>query len=110
MNPLLLLALIPCFHGFEISENYAHHVSLKSEHEFEVYWSTTGKNPNDFITFEVHAKTKGYVALGFSPNGAMAGADIVVGGVNDQTNQPYLQVNDLGTSDWYYYYEYRRTG
>ena len=28
-------------------------------------------------------KTRGYVALGLSPNGAMKGSDIVVGWVND---------------------------
>ena len=33
--------------------------------------------------FHVAVETKGYVGFGFSPNGGMTGADIVIGGVYD---------------------------
>ncbi|XP_028841164.1 DBH-like monooxygenase protein 2 homolog [Denticeps clupeoides] len=33
------------------------------------------------ITFQVTARTTGWVGFGFSPNGGMAGSDIVIGGV-----------------------------
>ncbi|KAB5540062.1 hypothetical protein PHYPO_G00097030 [Pangasianodon hypophthalmus] len=35
----------------------------------------------DTITFEVTVNTTGWVGFGFSPNGGMAGSDIVIGGV-----------------------------
>lgn len=35
----------------------------------------------DTITFEVTAKTTGWVGLGLSPSGGMAGSDIFIGGV-----------------------------
>lgn len=44
------------------------------------------------ILFRVEAKTKGYVGIGFSPNGGMEGADILIGGVNDNDLKPYLMV------------------
>ena len=36
------------------------------------------------ITFELHVETLGYVALGFSPNGGMAGADMFVAWVDSK--------------------------
>lgn len=45
------------------------------------------------IAFKVEARTKGYVGIGFSPNGGMKGADIVVGWVDDATGQPFLLVS-----------------
>lgn len=35
----------------------------------------------DTITFQVTVNTTGWVGFGFSPNGGMAGSDIVIGGV-----------------------------
>ncbi|XP_041755299.1 DBH-like monooxygenase protein 2 homolog [Coregonus clupeaformis] len=38
------------------------------------------------ITFQLTFKTTGWVGFGFSPNGDMAGADIVIGGVGPKAN------------------------
>ncbi|XP_046692570.1 DBH-like monooxygenase protein 2 homolog [Silurus meridionalis] len=38
----------------------------------------------DTITFEVTANTTGWVGFGFSPNGGMAGSDILIGGVGPE--------------------------
>lgn len=38
------------------------------------------------ITFELVVNTTGWVGLGFSPNGAMKGADIVIGGIGTAGN------------------------
>ncbi|KAK6306094.1 hypothetical protein J4Q44_G00230190 [Coregonus suidteri] len=38
------------------------------------------------ITFQLTFKTTGFVGFGFSPNGDMAGADIVIGGVGPKAN------------------------
>ncbi|KAF2880698.1 hypothetical protein ILUMI_25476, partial [Ignelater luminosus] len=42
------------------------------------------------ILFRVEAKTRGYVGIGFSPNGGMEGADIVLGWIDDRTSKAYL--------------------
>ena len=54
-------------------------IPLDAAETFFVAWQQTGTQ----ITFEIQVKTRGYVALGLSPNGAMKGSDIVVGWVND---------------------------
>ena len=52
---------------------------LDAAETFFVAWQQTETQ----ITFEILVKTRGYVAFGLSPNGAMKGSDIVVGWVND---------------------------
>ncbi|VEN40094.1 unnamed protein product, partial [Callosobruchus maculatus] len=42
------------------------------------------------ILFRVEARTRGYVAIGFSPDGKMENADMVMGWVDDRRNQPFL--------------------
>lgn len=81
------------FAAIEPSENYSHHVTLKANGEYELYWKVSGFNGNDVITFEIIANTSGWVGLGLSPNGAMTNADIFLGGVNDTTNAGYLYVS-----------------
>lgn len=44
------------------------------------------------ISFRVEAKTKGYIGIGFSPNGGMEGADIVIGWIDDNDSKAYLLV------------------
>lgn len=44
------------------------------------------------ISFRIEAKTKGYVGIGFSPNGGMEGADILIGWVDDRDLKPHLLV------------------
>lgn len=45
------------------------------------------------ILFRVEARTMGYVGIGFSPDGGMQGADIVLGWVDDRSGQGYLLVS-----------------
>jgi hypothetical protein len=49
----------------------------------------------DGIEFLVEAATRGYVGVGFSPGGRMAAADIVLGWVDDNTDEVYLVVSSL---------------
>ncbi|XP_018333725.1 MOXD1 homolog 1 [Agrilus planipennis] len=42
------------------------------------------------ISFRIEAATRGYIGLGFSPNGGMEGADIVLGWIDDNTGKAYL--------------------
>lgn len=44
------------------------------------------------ILFRVEARTKGYVAIGFSPDGGKEHADIVLGWIDDRTLKPHLLV------------------
>ncbi|XP_074030668.1 MOXD1 homolog 1 isoform X1 [Leptinotarsa decemlineata] len=42
------------------------------------------------ILFRVEARTRGYVGLGFSPDGKMEKSDIILTWVDDRLNQPFL--------------------
>lgn len=45
------------------------------------------------VAFRLEARTRGYVGIGFSPTGGMAGADVAVGWVDDVTGQAFLLVS-----------------
>lgn len=45
------------------------------------------------ILFRVEARTRGYIGIGFSPNGGMEDADIVIGWVDDRNGRAYLHVS-----------------
>lgn len=64
---------------------WTHHAVLDREGKVHLFW-TPGMQD---ITFEVQAETKGYIGLGFSPDGGMTNSDIVVGWVIN--NVPTLQ-------------------
>jgi len=57
--------------------HWAHSADL--DRNFVVYW-TPGQ---DDITFEVQVRTLGYVGFGFSPDGKMRSADMVIGWVRN---------------------------
>ncbi|XP_036418630.1 LOW QUALITY PROTEIN: DBH-like monooxygenase protein 1 homolog [Colossoma macropomum] len=79
----VLLATLLCSgrsrgHGFE------HSAALDAGGRYVVKW----KFDETSITFEIEAETMGYIGFGLSPNGAMASADLVIGGVANGI--PYL--------------------
>ncbi|PSN48992.1 MOXD1 2 protein [Blattella germanica] len=55
--------------------------SAELDPNYTVFW-TPGQED---ITFEVQVRTLGYVGFGFSEDGKMPGADLVVGWVKDGT-------------------------
>jgi len=74
---VLLLALLGA--GASSESTHSHHAVLDRDGKVVLYWT-----PRDVdIIFELHVETHGWVGLGFSPNGGMAGADIVVAWVTD---------------------------
>ncbi|XP_077208807.1 DBH-like monooxygenase protein 1 [Paroedura picta] len=81
--PLLLL----CCWGLPpvVGRHYPHSAVLDGASRYRLSWAPQGSA----IAFRLEVRTQGYVGFGFSPTGAMASADIVVGGV-DRGN-PYLQ-------------------
>ncbi|XP_058985307.1 MOXD1 homolog 2-like [Musca domestica] len=56
--------------------NWDHSVDLNED--FRILW----KIINQDITFEIQARTMGYVGFGFSPDGNIAGSDMAIGWVN----------------------------
>ncbi|CAL8092372.1 unnamed protein product [Orchesella dallaii] len=72
--------------GF-LSENqyeWTHHIKLPSG--IEVRWIHTDP---EYITFQMRGPERGYISIGFSPNGGMSGADMFVGWV-DSKGQGHL--------------------
>ncbi|XP_033106239.1 DBH-like monooxygenase protein 1 homolog [Anneissia japonica] len=59
------------------SINEDHEIVLSGEYNFVLKWRVDG----DYIFLEISADTNGYLAIGFSENGGMPGADIVAGWV-----------------------------
>lgn len=57
--------------------------------DYRILWSFS-PTPQD-ITFELQVRTLGYVGFGFSKDGRMAGADMVIGWVDH--GQVYFQVS-----------------
>ena len=79
---LVLLAISACSISFAMvtpSETFSKSVSLVKDDFYHLFW----KSDNTSITFEVHAKVKGWVGFGLSPTGSMENADIVIGWVKD---------------------------
>ena len=72
-------------------KNYTHTLIVNDDDptQYVIFWKLI--NDNDEIQFEVHCRTTGWVGLGFSPNGGMAGSDVVIGWVKD--GEAYLQVS-----------------
>ncbi|XP_058422241.1 DBH-like monooxygenase protein 1 isoform X2 [Diceros bicornis minor] len=64
---------------------FAHRTLLDPDGEYWLSWGPRGGR----LAFRLEVRTAGYVGFGFSPTGAMAAADIVVGGVAH--GRPYLQ-------------------
>lgn len=86
--PLLVLwALLPRATAGDSGRTFPHRTVLDAEGKYWLRWG-----PRDGrLAFRLEVRTAGYVGFGFSPTGAMAAADIVVGGVAH--GRPYLQVS-----------------
>lgn len=98
--------LIPCFiKGTHLAVNYprrekralpevqdaiqwTHSQVLDDRGDLILRWQPRHKE----ILFRVEGRTRGYVGVGFSPHGGMAGADIVLGWVDDRTLKVHLLV------------------
>ena len=72
------------------TESYRHSLSLDEMENYYLFWTFD----EDFITFEVHVKTQGWVGFGMSSTGGMKGADIVVGWVKNGQAQLHVSLNE----------------
>lgn len=80
----LLLLLVAC-------EDWTHYTVLDGKGKYHLYW----KLPDDIradseIVFQTEVEAKGYVGFGLSPNGGMAGSDIITGWIKN--GEVYFQV------------------
>ncbi|CAL8122548.1 unnamed protein product [Orchesella dallaii] len=66
---------------------YSHREVVDQEGNVLVEWIADPKKPD--VLFNITAKTRGYVSLGFSKTGKMTRSDIVIGGVGKNA-VPYL--------------------
>ncbi|XP_025837314.1 MOXD1 homolog 2 [Agrilus planipennis] len=83
---LVLCVLLCCLSASLVrSARWAHSAMLSPD--YRLLWSL-GPGPQD-ITFELQVRTLGYVGFGFSKNGQMAGADMIIGWVDQ--GQVYFQ-------------------
>ncbi|XP_071074766.1 DBH-like monooxygenase protein 1 isoform X2 [Dasypus novemcinctus] len=82
---LLLWGLLPGAAAGGSGRPFPHRTALDSEGKYWLSWGRRGGR----LALRLEVRTAGYVGFGFSPTGAMAGADIVVGGVAH--GRPYLQ-------------------
>ncbi|XP_045400335.1 DBH-like monooxygenase protein 1 isoform X2 [Lemur catta] len=82
---LLLWGLLPGAAAGPSGRTFPHRTLLDSEGKYWLGWGRRGGR----LAFRLEVRTAGYVGFGFSPTGAMAAADIVVGGVAH--GRPYLQ-------------------
>ena len=64
-------------------------MELRPDDGYTVFW----KFDNEFITFEVHAETTGWVGFGITPNGDMKGSDMVIGWVPSQGGKAVFTVS-----------------
>lgn len=85
---LILLALL-LISILTIKNTYSDNVTVRLNENYLISWTYLEEYKN--ITFETIVKTKGFIGIGFSTNGAMIGADIVIGGVAED-GKPYLYV------------------
>jgi hypothetical protein len=72
-----------------VSGSWTHTVQL--DDSVTLSWKVTDGEDN--IEFLVEAATRGYVGVGFSPGGEMAGADIILSWVDDNTGKIYVVVS-----------------
>lgn len=93
---LLISLLISCYYQISMVScssssssklllgDWSHSIDL--DENYRVYWSIVDQE----ITFEIQVRATGYVGFGFSPDGTIYAADMVIGWIDG--GQPYFQV------------------
>lgn len=79
---VILVLLVNCVCGVVYWDH-----AVDMDEDYRLMWSIKEQD----ITFEIQARTLGYVGLGFSRDGTIYGADIVIGWV--YRGEAFFQVN-----------------
>ncbi|XP_053685794.1 MOXD1 homolog 2-like [Sabethes cyaneus] len=72
----ILWLLVACCGELGLASHWEHAVDF--DHNYRLLWTSN----NQDITFEIQAKTLGYVGLGFSHDGTLADSDIAIGWID----------------------------
>ncbi|KAF6023515.1 moxd1 [Bugula neritina] len=91
---LLVILMLLC--NFVSTEDLS--ASLAPGGNFNVSWSFSETTPDSEIVFTISARTEGWVGLGFSPNGAMTGADLIVAWIDSEGTSHLVDMH--GTGNW----------
>ncbi|HSL61520.1 MAG TPA: DOMON domain-containing protein [Desulfotignum sp.] len=75
---LILLGAVFLLSGSSVASDYAHKLDTG---DMTIAWTLDG----DLIHMELSAETTGWVSIGIDPEDAMAGADIIIGAVRNDT-------------------------
>uniref|UniRef100_A0A182WEN8 DOMON domain-containing protein n=1 Tax=Anopheles minimus TaxID=112268 RepID=A0A182WEN8_9DIPT len=73
----VLFGIVGFLSAVAAAAHWDHAVDL--DENYRLLWSISQQD----ITFEVQARTHGYVGLGFSTDGTIYGADVVIGWVEN---------------------------
>ena len=65
-----------------LSSTVERYECMHTETDFELHWASTGTSASDSTRMAIVGATVGYVALGFSTDGAMVGSQAVIGWVD----------------------------
>ena len=87
----VLLVVVGFLSAVAAAAHWDHAVDL--DENYRLLWSLSQQD----ITFEVQARTSGYVGLGFSTDGTIYGADIIIGWV--ENGQVHFQVRHSARDD-----------
>jgi len=74
------------------SDEYTHSLVVDEDepNRYQIFWRLVGND--EYIEFELHCNTTGWVGFGLSPNGDMPGADIAIGWVENDSGKVHLRV------------------
>jgi hypothetical protein len=91
INYSCLAASVRTLTPLKPSESYTHSSIIDEDDPelYKIYWKQIENNTA--IQFELHCRTTGWVGIGLSPNGDMAGSDIAISWV-DSNGVAHLKV------------------
>ena len=68
------------------TEKFDSHEVLFAKNNFELFW----KHNSTHLIIEIHADTTGYIGFGFSKNGSMVPADVILAWVTSSGGHIYV--------------------
>ena len=72
---------------------WRHQLWLDPNERYSIKWDINSDNQS--ITFLCEVRARGWIGFGISPNGGMAGSDLVIGWVDDSTGITYFNVKTI---------------
>ena len=99
-NMLYVVAVLSVFlcsaiaQDLDLLGSFDNFILLNTNPQYGLYWTPF----NASIKFAVHVETTGWVGLGISPDGLMPDSDVIMGFVDDFSNQTFLSVSRCWSS------------